>query len=67
MEDDEDTEKSNLNKVARKARQQLKGFIGSIERENRDWSECFFYSVLFLLVLIIYMNMQIGALQIILT
>ena len=36
MEDDEDTEKSNLNKVARKARQQLKGFIASIEPENRD-------------------------------
>ena len=54
MEDDEDKEKSKLNKVAEKAPHQLKGFIGSIKPKNRYWSACFFYSVLFLLVLIIY-------------
>ena len=36
MHDDEDKQKSKLNKVAKKARQQLKGFIASIEPENRD-------------------------------
>ena len=36
MQEDEDKQKSKLNKVAKKARQQLKGFIASIEPENRD-------------------------------
>ena len=36
MQYDEDKQKSKLNKVAKKARQQLKGFIASIEPENRD-------------------------------
>ena len=36
MQDDEDKQKSKLNKVAKKARQQLKGFIALIEPENRE-------------------------------
>ena len=53
MEDEEDKQKSKLNKVAKIARQQLKGFIPSIEPENRDWSECFF---LFSSIFIVFNN-----------